>query len=207
LRTRAALAAGLLAAATLPVAAAPSPVLGGQVTLAFPQGDLNGGKWMHGRTGLGLGLHCIEPLDGGHAVNLRGDCVWIQQGQVNILTGDGSTQLYAEQAKVRILSLSLDYEFYFSGDPHEGPYFFIGLGQSWMSHTDASLAPGGVGAPVAWPGSSSASAVQWSLGVGSKFRPRLGYEFRFTQANYSGVGIGGTSMKTPMFTLALTTDF
>jgi hypothetical protein len=208
LRARALAAAAALALAGAPLGAATFPFFGGQVALALPQGDLNGGKWIQGRTGLGAGLHATQSLDAGHALTLRADGTWIESGQVNILTGDGSSQLYAEDAKVRLFALCLEYNYFWSANPLEGPYFLLGFGESWMRQSAARLVPGGIGDPgVDWPSSSSASALQWSLGFGDKFSPRLGWEFRFSQATYHDVQIGGTSMKTPMFTLALTTDF
>ena len=183
------------------------PILGGQLTLALPQGDLNGGKWMHGRTGLGAGLHCLVDLDGGHALNLRGDWTAIREGQVNLIASDGSVQLFAEQAKVRILALGVDYNFYFSSNPVEGPYFLVGLGQSWFRSSGASQVPGGIGGPIAWPSSHGGSALQYALGAGHKLRPHLGWEFRFTQANYGRPGIDGASLKTPMFNLSLNLDY
>ena len=206
MRTLAALVLGVLALPGGPLAAN-LPILGGQVSLVLPQGDLNGGKGVHGREGLGGGLHGTFDLDGGHALNLRGAFAQIREGRVNILTYDGSTQLYAEEAKVRSLALALDYCFFLSSNPAEGPYFLIGLGQQWIRSSGAHLVPGGVGPDVAWPAEHSNSTIQYALGLGHKFRPHLGGEFRFTQGNFKNVALPWTSMKTPTFTVSLTLDY
>ena len=205
MKARAALVLGVLALPGGPLGA-DVPILGGQLNLVLPQGDLNGGKWARGRMGLGGGLHCTFDLSGGHALNLRGDLANLSEGQVNILTYEGSTQLYAERAKVRTLALALDYCYFMSSNPAEGPYFLIGLGQEWLRSTGARLVPGGVGPDVAWPAEHSNSTMQYALGLGHKFRPHVGAEFRFTQGNYKNVAVPWTSMKTPTFTLSLTLD-
>ena len=205
MRFRAALAFGVLALLGGALKAG-APILGGQLSLALPQGDLNGGKWAHGRYGLGGGLHCTFDLDGGHALNLRGDIADINEGQVNILAYDGSTMVYAERAKVRTQALALDYCFFPSSSPAEGPYFLLGLGREWIRSRDAVQVPGGVGPAVDWPAEHSNSTLQYALGVGWKFRPHLGWETRFTQGNYKNVAVPWTAMKTPTLTVALTMD-
>jgi hypothetical protein len=195
-RIAAALAAAALAVAGGPLAAEPME-WGGQVALVFPQGDLNGGHWLHGSTGAGCGLHGLWPLDGGHAFRLRADGAWLPRNPVML----EDAPVDQESAKVTLLSFGVDYN-YFPGIHPEGPYLIAGLGYSWIrcyGVTALSAAP--------WPDHQEASAPEVAVGLGSRFTPHLGGELRFSTATFKDLDSSGTRMKAAMLTAALTLDF
>jgi len=182
--------------------------LGGQIALVQPQSDLNGGKWLHGRAGASAGLYGLFDLGNSHALRARADGTFVRAGKINIVDGGGDAQLYAQDARTRILSAGIDYNYYWFQHLMEGPYAILGLGYAWASFTGARPVPGGVGAPpTSWPANQNARAVQYALGMGWKFSPRLGGEFRFTQSTFRDVGVPFGTVKAPVLSLGLTFEY
>jgi len=181
------------------------PQFGVQVAVVQPESDLNGGKWVGGRVGASAGVHVLLDLDGGHGLCLRGDATSFRSGPIRLFDGSGSTQLYGEDAKARILALGADYRFHFASSHLEGPYGLLGAGWSWASLTGAALTEGG---PVAsWPADQRATSFQFALGLGWRFLPQVGGELRYTQSSFRDLGAPGTLMKAPTLSLGLTLDY
>jgi len=84
----------------------------------------------------------------------------------------------------------------------------MGLGYSWATFYGGQLVPGGGSAPsnIPWPNSTRGNSNLYSLGMGSRVTRNLGWEFRFTQAYYMNLGPGGTGVKDPTLSLAMTFD-
>jgi hypothetical protein len=195
-RAVAALVAAALAVAGGPLEAEPVE-WGGQVALALPQGDLNGGHWLHGNIGLGGGLHALWPLNEGHAFRLRVDGAWLPRNPLVLR----DAPVDRESAKVRLLSAGVDYN-YFPAIHPEGPYLIVGLGYGRIQCDGVTVAAAGP-----WPGSQRASAPVAALGLGSRWTPHLGGELRFSSATFKDLGSPGSRMRAPMVTAALTLDF
>lgn len=184
---------------------ADAPLVGVQVALVQPESDLNGGKWLHGRAGAMAGVHAVFDLEGGHAVCVRADATYYRSGLINLFDGSGSTQLYAQDARARILALGADYNYFFTAEHLEGVYLLLGAGWSWAALTEATQVSG---PPVsAWPADQHSSSFQYALGLGWKFMPHLGSEFRFTQSSFRDLGVSGTLVKAPALSLGLTIDY
>ncbi|MGA2080710.1 MAG: hypothetical protein ABSH53_08890 [Holophaga sp.] len=183
-------------------------LVGAQVALDMPQSDMNGGKWYHGQTGLGLGVHWVFWHHDNHAFRLRGDGIFYPRGPINVFTSDGATQLWTLSAKTRIVETAVEYNFYFNSTDQEGLYLIMGLGYSWATFYGGQLVPGGGSAPsnIPWPNSTRGNSNLYSLGMGSRVTRNLGWEFRFTQAYYMNLGPGGTGVKDPTLSLAMTFD-
>jgi hypothetical protein len=187
---------------------AEAPVLGGQIALVQPQGDLSGDKWFRGRAGGSAGLYELIDIRYGNALRPRLDVTLIGNGPVNIIDGGGNYHLFTENAKTRILALAVDYNFFFAGHHFEGPYSILGFGYSMLYFTGAELVPGGIGVPPdPWPASQHAHSLEYAAGMGWKFSPSLGSEFRYTQGNYRNMGTTYTIVKAPVLNLSLTLDF
>lgn len=183
-------------------------LFGGQIALSQPKGDLGGGKWLRGRTGASAGGHALFDLGDGNTLCARGDATFFPNGQVNLIDSGENDMLYAQDAKARVLAVSLDYGYYFFGRPTEGAYFLLGLGWAWLTLDNAQQAAGGVGPPLpAWPASQRADALQYDAGVGWRFAPHLASELRFTQSTFRSLAVEGTYCKSPTFSLALMMDF
>ena len=181
---------------------------GGQIGLAQPQSDLAAGKWLTGRGGASAGLYGLIDLGNSHALRARADATFIRPGTINLIDGGGGTQLYAENARTRLLIAGLDYNYFILQHAFEGPYVIMGLGYAWASFTGARIVPGGLDAPPAdWPARQSAQSLQYALGMGWRFSPHLGGEFRFTQGAFRDVGVPYTMVKSPILNLGLTLDF
>lgn len=195
-RAAAALAAVVLALAGGALRAEPLE-WGGQVALVLPQGDLNGGHWLHGNTGVGAGLHLLWPWNDGHAWRLRGDAAWLPRNPLVLR----DAPVDRESAKVRLLSAGLDYN-YFPAIHPEGPYLIAGIGWSRIQCTGASVAR-----PGPWPDSQSATAPVLAVGLGCRYTPTLGGELRFTEVTFKNLGASGSRLQAPMLTAALTLDF
>jgi len=181
---------------------------GGQVSVAEAQGDLNGGKWWHGNTGIGLGLHAFVSPDNTSGFRLRGDGTFFPRGPIVVRANDGSYRLFTESAKVAILDLALDYNYFFRRNL-EGPYGIGGLGYSRARFYGASLSPEYAGAysgPLP-PSSRQCSALLYAAGVGWRVSEHLGWEARYSQATMRDAGGSGTFARTPVFDASVTFEF
>jgi hypothetical protein len=170
---------------------------------------MNGGKWLHGMSGLTAGVHWVFFHHDNHDLRLRGDGTFYPRGPINVFTDDGATQLWTMSAKTRIVETALEYNFYFNSINEENLYLIIGLGYSWATFYGAQLIPGGGIEPSStpWPETTRAVGNLYALGLGDRLSRHLGCEFRFTQVFYHGLGPGGTGVKDPTFALAGTFDF
>jgi hypothetical protein len=195
-RAGAALVAAALALAGAGLGAEPLE-WGGQAALVFPQSGLDGGHWLHGGAGAGLGLHLLWPWNDGHAFRLRADAAWLPRNPLVLR----DSAVGRERAKVRLVSAGVDYN-YFPGIHPEGPYLIAGLGYARIRCSGATVAVAGP-----WPDSQDASAPMLALGLGSRFTPHLGGELRFTSATFKNLGSSGSRLQAPVLTAALTLDF
>jgi len=183
---------------------------GAQLTLAKPTMDLEGGTWIRGRSALGFGLRLPCYFDRNQALVPRLDVLNIKAGPVAILNGATSDRNYTALAKVRLVSLGVDYDYYLSGRPEDGPYLGCGLGLSQADFQNAQLLPGGYGPPLpdgAWPVDQTKKAVQYALQAGWKLDEHLAVEARYTQSDFKSVGTPGTLVKAPVFSFSIVVEF
>ena len=183
------------------------PELGGQLTVSQLESNLGGSaKWFTGKPGVGGGLHCLFDLGGGHALRPRGDVAFFRDGPIKLMSADDKVQLYQETAKIRLLSLGMDYNYFPAANNTEGFYILLGLAGSSLHCTGAAWAPGAGTPGSAWPASQSASALSYSAGAGWRLTPHLGTELRYSQSMFKNLGISGTAVKSPVLNLSLTMD-
>lgn len=198
----------LLGGLTSPLRA-DAPIFGGQFTLSQAESNLGGtSRYFSSRIGAGGGLHCLIDLGGGHALRPRGDVAFFRSGPVKVMASDSSVELYREDAKSRILSLGVDYNYFTTYSHEEGGYFLLGVGRSKLQCTGAVLTSVGMGTPpVPLPSTQSATATSFSVGFGWRLTPHLGSEFRFSQAAFKNVGTDSSMVRAPTLNLSLTMEF
>ena len=180
--------------------------IGVQVGLVKPIADLNGGSWIQGRTGGSYGGHVSFYWSGNQALVPHFDVLDLRPGPVAIEDAHTSVRQFNEQARVRIQSFGADYDFYLSGTLEEGFYLGAGLGVAEAKFQGAILLPGGAGyavAPGAWPAYQNKKAAQFALTSGLRLASFMALEFRFSQANFKGIGVPGTLVRGPAFALNL----
>ncbi len=182
-------------------------LFGGQVAVAEPQGDLNGGHWLHGNTGIGIGLHALLSPDGTSGIRLRGDTSFYPRGPIVVEADNGSYPLFNESAKAAILDLALDYNWFFRQNL-EGPYGIAGLGYSRARFYGVSLSPEDIGVYTGpLPSAHQSSAILYAVGLGWRISEHLGWEARFSESTMHDVGGPGTFTRIPIFTAAVTFEF
>jgi hypothetical protein len=209
IRRRAALLLGALAATAL--RAETYTDLGATLTLAKPVADIDGGTWIPGRAARGFGLRLPWHFQEDQALVPRIDVMDLGTGPVHVLSFDNSYHLYTVQAKVRIQTYGLDYQWYFHRNAESGGYLLGGLAWSQGRFSDAVQVPGGIGGALPdggpWPGEQVKKTVQYGMGGGWKLSQAYGVEFRFTQSTFRSVGTAGTVVKAPMFGISFTAEF
>jgi hypothetical protein len=199
-------------AAVAPLSAEATLDYGVTATLAKPVADIEGGPWLTGRYALGIGVRLPWRIDDLSTIVPRADLLNIPEGDVHVLSFDSSTNMYNETAKAQIRSIGADYDMFFlEHRDATGPYFLAGLAWSEVRFSNVQLQPGGWGGPlpdgVSWPTEQTKKVMQYALGMGWKFTPAYGAEFRFTQGSYRSVGLPGLVVKAPVFGISLTAQF
>jgi len=154
---------------------------GFQATLAKPEGDLS--TAMDGKVGLGLGIHALIDLKGGHALVPRLDYTTYKHS------------LNGLDESVKVLSLGADYNYFTGGKANAGLYLLGGLG--YASTKDELSFPGG-------SAQETKGSLYVNLGAGWDFNTHVGAEIRY---NHSTISESTGSISAPSVQASLVIRF
>jgi len=163
---------------------AQSPKAGFQVTLSSPQGDL--ADLVNDQTGFGIGGHLFFDLKGGHALVPRIDYTTY------------SNDYYDGEAKAKMFSVGLDYNYFLERRANRGLYVAVGAAVTrgkfeWIDAYSAAA-----------DYSYSDTALGFSFGGGYRFNPNIGVEVKYNTVSFSNYG---TSLETPSLNASLVCRF
>jgi len=183
-------ALGLFALAPGSSLSAAETTHGGQVSLAFPTGDMK--DRFQAKTGFTLGLNSVVDFKNGHALRPRLDFMQSagkqQAFEVSIPASGSPFQVLfftgGATVKTTALSVGVDYLYYVSGATDQGLYLVAGTGVSFNRATlnVAALAGGGL-ATAYGSGTLRSTAPYLNAGLGYQFNKHFGVEagYRFTR--------------------------